>query len=181
MFFPDPVLNWNQIDVFVPGRLVILYREMSMPGCHSRVTRHRPTSADILNIPDTREISSNDGHLQPPSDPQINCTTGWTLLTWQINVWEHWFHSCGHLRGFKRLEFLLKWVKWHSRWFPGFCALSVCQSLLSLRHWYLDMRIFHPTLPNYTHCIAIAMLADLIFFFWDSFLKPKLIINTKLM
>ena len=81
MFFPDPVLNWNQIDVFVPGRLVILYREMSMPGCHSRVTRHRPTSADILNIPDTREISSNDGHLQPPSDPQINCTTGWTLLT----------------------------------------------------------------------------------------------------
>ena len=146
MFFTGPVLNRNQIDVFVPGCWWYYTGKCQCQGV-TAVSPDTGRPAQISwtsQIREIQEISANDGHLQPPSDPQINCTTAWKLLTWQINVLEHWFHSCGHLRGFKRLEFLLKWVKWHSRWFPGFCAVSVCQ-LLSLRHWYLHMRIFHPT------------------------------------
>ena len=147
MFFTGPVLNRNQIDVFVPCWWYYTGKcQCQGVTAVSPVTGGPAQISWTSQIREIQEISANDGHLQPPSDPQINCTTAWKLLTWQINVLEHWFHSCGHLRGFKRLEFLLKWVKWHSRWFPGFCAVSVCQSLLSLRHWYLHMRIFHPTL-----------------------------------
>ena len=119
-----------------------------MSGCHCPVTRtHRPAQICWTSqIREIQEISSNDGHLQPPSYPQINCTNHCLDTSYLTNnVLEHWFHSCGHLGSFKRLEFLLKWVKWHSRWFPGFCAVSVCQPLLSLCDWYLDMGIFHQT------------------------------------
>ena len=117
---------------------------VSLP-CHPEHSRPAQISW-TSQIREIQEISSNDGHLQPPSYPQINCTTACLDTSYLTNnVLEHWFHSCGHLGSFKRLEFLLKWVKWHSRWFPGFCAVSVCQPLLSLCDWYLDMGIFHQT------------------------------------
>ena len=56
MFFPDPVLNWNKIDVFVPGRLA---GDIIQGNVNVRVSQPcHPAQADqrgSQSIPDTRD------------------------------------------------------------------------------------------------------------------------------